>query len=225
MDRRCPVLESADRDQTVYVISDAQATDWLHIAISGLGVLVAALVAIWVASYQHRRQVLHRTRQDVADFLTSVEKCTRHASALRHGRDSPDSTRELADELAARMQVVRLTAPIKIYAAASRVHFPVSEQMSLATELTSADISHDAITGTEARSDYFRFLEERIDNYEVDVEQSSSELVSICVNYGWLAQRSADWKDRRSRKRALKHMKKHGIEGCTDGPSIYDRMV
>lgn len=48
-------------------------TDWAQTIVTIVGIIIAAWVAVRVATRQHDRQVLHQTKKDVADALVVLE--------------------------------------------------------------------------------------------------------------------------------------------------------
>ena len=122
MPERC--LEIAGLDLH-YVVEQIQpSTDWPQLFVNASGVLIAALVAIWVAGAQHRRQVLQQTRQEVAAFLDAADKCVNHVHTRRLRESSAheyEDWKAAQDRLTSKMYVVRLTAPHRIYVLASSV--------------------------------------------------------------------------------------------------------
>ena len=221
MPERC--LEIAGLDLH-YVVEQIQpSTDWPQLFVNASGVLIAALVAIWVAGAQHRRQVLQQTRQEVAAFLDAADKCVNHVHTRRLRESSAheyEDWKAAQDRLTSKMYVVRLTAPHRIYVLASSVDHHVQTIIQSAESIIKLEIS-----GEDDRKDYSEYLQNTLGDAQASYSMAVQELVNVSVNYRWWARTWARWKDRWSRARALRQMRKQGIEGCVDGPSVFDRSL
>ncbi|WP_143181041.1 hypothetical protein [Glutamicibacter sp. 0426] len=187
-----------------------QGTDWPQVIMTGLGVLVAAIVAIFVGSNQHRAQVLQRARQGVANFLTAADRTFEQMTlAYDSGQVNPDSWKTSYGEMEAAANIVRLTAPDRIYQEAVALEGNLQQ-----IELWLTKKWPDANDYSDPNS-----LVCRISQHS-EIKQ---RVVAGAVNYTWFAKRKAAFLDNFERNRELRRMRKAGIEGCVDGPSFYDR--
>lgn len=206
----CVANNLPDMNQLICTHVIDQGTDWPQVIMTGVGVLVAALVAIFVGSSQHRAQVLQRARQDVANFLTAsdrnFEQMTRDYPS---GKVKPDNWKISYGEMKAAANLVRLTAPDRIY------------QEALVLERNLQHISlwlNKKWPGADDHSDPNSLVSCIAQHSEI-----KQRLIASSVNYSWLAKRKAAFLDNYERKRELRRMRKAGIEGCVDGSSFYDR--
>nr|WP_176704949.1 hypothetical protein [Arthrobacter sp.] len=177
---------------------------------TGVGVLVAALVAIFVGASQHRAQVLHRARQDVADFLTAADRAFGLMTENNCGGiEAPSIWKSAYSEMEAAANLVRLTAPIRIYQDAAMLQSNL-QQISFRVERNwpgdDDDTNSNSLVNLTSRHSEMRHT-----------------LVAGAVNYSWIAKKRASFLDNFTRQRELRRMRKAGIEGCVDGSSTYDR--
>lgn len=199
------------------------STDWPQLLVNASGVLIAALVAIWVAGAQHRRQVLQRTRQDVAEFLDVADRCANHVYVRRFSEGDNQGEgdwRSAQSRLISKMHVVRLTAPQRIYALASSVYSSIQSIIKTTQSIVELEAS-----GDENRNDYRQDLQHALDKAQTSYREAVQDLVHVSVHYSWWDRISVKWKDRHARAKALRKMRRQSIEGCVDGPSVVDRSL
>lgn len=103
--------------------------EWVQTVVNVVGILTAALVAVYVAAKQHNRQVLHQTKKDVAEALvvldgikqaffevmTMAEFATGETQLEDHDREemaaAVESLTDPIQKLAALTRLLELTAP------------------------------------------------------------------------------------------------------------------
>lgn len=220
---RCLEIAGLDPRYIVWVGQVQLSTDWPQLFVSASGVLIAALVAIWVAGAQHRRQVLQRTRQEVAEFLDVADRCANHVYVRRFSEDDDQGDGDWISaqgRLTSKMHVVRLTAPQRIYVLASSVYSNIQAIIQATQSIVELEASGD----TEMNG-YRQYLQHTLDEAQTSYGEAVQELVHVSVHYSWWARISVKWKDRHARSKALKKMRRQGIEGCVDGPSVVDRSL
>jgi hypothetical protein len=206
----CTEIDLSGVRQLVCLHVVDQGTDWPQVIMTAAGVLVAALVAIFVGASQHRAQVLHQARQDVANFLTAADRAFGQMTENNsRGVPKPGNWKSAYSEMEAAANLVRLTAPIRIYQEAAMLQGNL-QQISLWLEKK-----------WPGADDYTE------PNSLVNLISRHSEmrhtLVAGAVNYSWIAKKRASILDNFSRQKELRRMRKAGIEGCVDGSSAYDR--
>ena len=206
----CVVNKLSDTKQLICTLVIDQGTDWPQVIMTGVGVLVAALVAIFVGFSQHRAQVLQRARQDVANFLTASDRTFEQMTRDPHsGKVKPGSWKNSYEEMEAAANLVRLTAPNRIYQEAVAVERNLQQiSLWLNKKWPGADDFSDPNSLVSCIAQY---------------SEIKQRLIAGSVNYSWLAKRKAAFLDNFGRKRELRRMRKAGIEGCVDGSSFYDR--
>lgn len=106
------------------------------------------------------------------------------------------------------MHVVRLTAPHRIYVLASSVDHHVQTIIQSTESIMKFEVS-----GDHDSKDYSDYLQSTLGDAQASYSTAVQELVNVSVNYRWWARTWARWKDLWSRARALRRMRKQGLEG------------
>lgn len=190
----------------------APLTNYLQPALTLLGIFVATVVAFWSGSRQHRAQVLHQVRQDVARFLVQADafSATARRGLSQETSNGPKVADEIEEALAAvssAFETVRLTAPNRIYQSAAAV-YEILHQVVVSLQIKKLSFDEQLVVAQENLDDF---------------PQQRRDLVRRTVDYSWMDQKKSRLAEAIRIRRGMAGMRRRGIEGDMDGSSPYDR--
>ncbi|MBB5598664.1 hypothetical protein [Neomicrococcus lactis] len=186
--------------------------DLVQVLVGVLGVFVASVVAFKAGQRQHEAQVLHQSQKDVAGFIDIADQLNQRFSSVQLNPDDGVTGvvdwDKLHEELRRQDNLIRLTAPQNIYESVAGIAFDLNQTSHLLKLRMNGD-----------SSELWSEAQEYLNRYDLQRQ----ELISVSVNNDSRKRKSAEKKDLKERKKALKAMKKANVEGCVDGPSFHNR--
>jgi hypothetical protein len=178
--------------------SGPSVTDWIQTGATIVGIFAAARVAIGVSKHEHRRQVMHQVRQDVAKAVNTIHRlypAFETGEMIEAFGDSPETASDASQVAADRQSlhdaaqllrsgsaelrnvtnVLRLTAPSAVYGAAKAL-------------LNSVDAFHNGVArvqlfeslkeggSTRTRPDvHFTDMHDKIKTFEAELVRVSTD--------------------------------------------------